>query len=675
MSEAPATRSRGAPAPADGVSRARAWRALAVTAGTLALAVGLPAGSSTDAVVVVAVVAAAAGWPGFALAAFLVLAPWFGHQATTVQYVQWLALTGALGVGLGVSPRLPRGRPGHPVLLLASLYLAASMASLLTLPVWTVWDGWRALEGPELARVFARAHDEQLERSLVSVLFTANGVVVAAAMTWLGAAGGAWRRRWAIALATSLGVAVVAGLADFYGWFDLRAWRPLDRLVNVGQYLRLQSTFGHPGWFGEFLTLAAPWLVVLLLLPVGTAARTAALLAGLAVVQWTLVLSYQRGAWVAHLVTLTGLAVALARTWRDDGRSRSLWRAAALMGAGLVLAAALVAMADLVRGTNFTARVAAIGDRALRVTQADDRLPYVEVGWRLGRLWPVLGGGSESFGFRYRDEFLRPGGAYAREGTPPLRGGYGSAHNVYAQIFAGKGLVGLGLLLAICVVVGRVSRRVARDPARPLADALAAVAAATGIAGFLVHGLVQEFFYVPSLEYLFWAIVGMAAALEAPRPVASARRRLAWSLLAAAIALHAVHAFVVPGRTGARIAEARITARGERLSAQQEDEADGVPFRWTAARAVVPVRPSASLVSLTLKGASRMPQRVTLAVDGQTFATLDVDGTAWRRTRVQLPRRRHNSEPYRLEIRVDPIWTDPVSGAVRGVKVAEYVVR
>ncbi len=164
--------------------------------------------------------------------------------------------------------------------------------------------------------------------------------------------------------------------------------------------------------------------------------------------------------------------------------------------------------------------------RARTITQVSDRQAHVTAGLRLGALLPILGGGSESFAMRYEQQYLRAGGAFYARGYSPLLNMYGSAHNVFAQTFAGKGAVGLIALVLVVLTSLAAAVRTLRRPDAPPRTRVVAMIALGMIAAFAIYGQVQEVFYVAPLQLTVFAACGLAAALETPpgRPIG----RAAW---------------------------------------------------------------------------------------------------------------------------------------------------
>ena len=140
------------------------------------------------------------------------------------------------------------------------------------------------------------------------------------------------------------------------------------------------------------------------------------------------------------------------------------------------------------------------------------------------------------------------------------------------------------------------------------------------VAAFAIYGQVQEVFYVAPLQLTVFAACGLAAALEAPPgPADRSRRRLGIvaALLAAGLAAHVVHAYVVPGRLADEYRDREISRAGERLSAPVLD-ADGQYFQWTGARAVITVPRQATELSFELRQPGAASRDVEVRFDGRT---------------------------------------------------------
>ena len=358
--------------------------------------------------------------------------------------------------------------------------------------------------------------------------------------------------------------------------------------------------------------------------------RLAAAAALLAIALVAIVLSYQRGGWITWAIVAAGVVAAIVRLAAAGsgpaGAAPPLRRLVAVGAAAVILAiAAGLVVVRVAGGPGAMDRFAA---RARTITQVSDRQAHVTAGLRLGALLPILGGGSESFAMRYEQQYLRGGGAYYARGYSPLLNMYGSAHNVFAQTFAGKGAVGLIALVLVVLTSAAAALRTLRRPDAPPRVRVVAMIALGMVAAFAIYGQVQEVFYVAALQLTVFAGWGLAAALEAPPgPADRSRRRLGIvaALLAAGLAAHVVHAYVVPGRLADEYRDREISRAGERLSAPVLD-ADGQYFQWTGARAVITVPRQATELSFELRRPGAASPDVEVRFDGRPIDRVRLDG-------------------------------------------------
>ena len=152
-------------------------------------------------------------------------------------------------------------------------------------------------------------------------------------------------------------------------------------------------------------------------------------------------------------------------------------------------------------------------DRFKDISKASDRSEFIRAGFALGVLNPILGQGSESFAIQYRREYRNQDGMYFGQIDLPL---HGTAHNLYAQTFAGKGALGLlSLLVIMFVAVKRGCKFVfSYNSKNSRNDQVIALASICSILACFIYGFVQELFYVQSLQYTFFAVSGILAGLS-----------------------------------------------------------------------------------------------------------------------------------------------------------------
>jgi O-antigen ligase len=637
---------------------------------------------------------AALAWlrPVLAVGLLLALSPICGHRPTTGPFVAFVALT-ACAVPGWLARLWTRDRAaaldvlGTPAGLALTAYVGASVLSLSSLPLYAPADIVEAATLGEAIRLLpgalAAADVTAVIYPVLTVVLTLHAAVaaltVAVALRVEAERPPASGQADAALLVTGgilagLVLTIAAGALDRLGYLDLRVLRATDPFTNLSGADRLQSTFGHAGWFAEYICFATPAILALWLWPPDTDARpgtadaagrdprgrlvgrlsTAAGLLLIALV--AIVLSYQRGGWITWALVAAGIVAAIVRLAAPvpgpDGATWPPRRLAAIGAATVILAIGSgLLVVRVAGGPGAMDRFAA---RARTITQVSDRQAHVTAGLRLGSLLPILGGGSESFAMRYEQQYLRGGGAFYARGYSPLLNMYGSAHNVFAQTFAGKGAIGLIALVLVVLTSAAAAVRTLRRPDAPPRARVIAMVAFGMVAAFAIYGQVQEVFYVAPLQLTVFAAFGLAASLEPPLGSAERSRRrlgIVAALLAAGLAAHAVHAYVVPGRLADEYRDREISRAGERLSAPVLD-AEGQYFQWTGARAVITVPRQATELSFDVRQPDTAPRDVEVRFDGRTIDRVRLEDGSWRH--LVYPLDRVKTLPRRLEIVVLP---------------------
>ena len=671
--------------------------AAAALAGALLVLGGAPTWTPGRVAAGVAIAGLAWWRPAAAAACLLAIAPILGNRPTTPQFL-WLAWLTAAAVPAWLARLLHRDRAAAlaivtaPVGLAVLAYAAFSVLSLSSLPWYAPGDLLEAAAGEGTSaqlRALLGADVVATIYPVLTVVLTLHAAVAALTIAVairarataanldsadLGPPDLAREARLVTAaLAAGLMVTVCAGFLERAGFLDLRGLRAFDPFTNPSGAQRLQSTFGHAGWFAEYLCFTTPALLVLFFWPedprvrarrATRLARLGVLAAMLAAILAAIVLSYQRGGWLTWLVVGTGVATAALRLTVVEGQRRVAWGGARFLAAialGVVVALGLgLAVIRLAGGPGATERFAA---RARTLTQVSDRQIHVGAGLRLGALLPVLGGGSESFALRYREEYLLAGGEYYARGHDPLVGMYGSAHNVFAQTFAGKGAAGVAALLAILLTAARAAWQALRT-SRLGSDRRVVAAIVLGmLAAFTIYGQVQEVFYVPALQLTVFGAFGLAAGLAAGTARTDRLGPLA-GLLAVVLAAHLVQAYVVPGRLADDYRDHAVSQAGARLSAPELGP-DGDYFQWTGPLAVLSVSRQATVLAFEVRNPGPEPRTLEVRFDGRVVDRVVLGDAEWRK--VTYPMRRARSAlPRRLELAVVP----PPGGAAIGRGVA-----
>ena len=250
---------------------------------------------------------------------------------------------------------------------------------------------------------------------------------------------------------------------------------------------RIQALYSSPNHFGLLLGRTLPWLLALgWLLP----ARRLAAMLGATVVGAALVGTFSIGAWLG-----SGAAV-LMLAWMLGGRRLLAVTSGLLVGLGAMALALL--RVDRVwshlnpeQGTTF-----------FRLRLWDSALAMV-------RDHPILGIGLDNFLYLYQQRYIDPSALAEANLSHP--------HNLILHFWLQLGLLGLVAalwLLARMFSSGLGIFRASEDSVR---RALAAGAVAS-LVDFVVHGLVDNSYFLPDLALIFWLT---AAVLTTNQPRAA----------------------------------------------------------------------------------------------------------------------------------------------------------
>lgn len=165
-------------------------------------------------------------------------------------------------------------------------------------------------------------------------------------------------------------------------------------------------------------------------------------------------------------------------------RSRGAWRWLMVATVGAVAAFAMLA------------------EGRLTATGSDGSSSSRELIWsasvRMIRDHPVFGVGLDQFLYQYRPRYVDPAGWAERYTSHP--------HNLVLDFWLRLGLAGLVTLVVLLGALGWALVKIRNAPARAGSIAIGAAAALTG---GVVHGLVDNSFFLPDLAALTWLCVAL----------------------------------------------------------------------------------------------------------------------------------------------------------------------
>lgn len=414
------------------------------------------------------------------------------------------ALVALLAAGwLARAVLLRRARLGHaPLVLPLLLYLAAQILSLfdalsLTLALGEIAKWAEVLVVYIIAgSVFQEAADAGARESAEPQENSRRKVTAAAPITSESetpvdftrrprAQDPASPRRQTVAsstLTTVLLFMLAAALAEALLGVYQAVLRVGPEWFVVGRFLRAYGTFDQPNPFAGYLNHALPLGYALLLAVISQrrshrqAWQVLALAAWLAVVGLASVLSFSRGAWLGLAAAAVVITLLHSRRTAGFALVGSLLAAAVLFLGSVNLLPAAVSQ----RFSTITDDVRIFDARAVEVTDANfavvERMAHWQAAWDMFYARPWLGWGAGNYPAAY-PQFRLAG----------WKEDLGHAHNVFLNVAAEMGLVGLAAYLIFLVCALLVCWQAARSAPAPLARAIA-----LGVLGVLVAKITHE---------------------------------------------------------------------------------------------------------------------------------------------------------------------------------------
>ena len=398
---------------------------------------------------------------------------------------------------------------GGPFVLLFCVSAVASVPLNLN-------EMWLELQVSPLRQVVEEVRRGEINGNLFYVRTVLN--VVSGAALYVLAAKARWTREGVIRLAsavTLLGlIVIVVGV-----WLHGRPpSQPAHYLTIAHGWGTSQTGFAGLGfnvsYFAQYALTYLPLAVLPLMESTAMWARGVAALV-LLLTPVAVIYTGQRGAvlvFAFQMMLLMWMGLA-SRTVTGRSSRRLI---VGVVGCGLATATAALCVSPL--ASHLLARYRVLWE------QGDSyRRQALSAGWRMFQDHPVLGIGSGRFARVFADY----------DPDPSMQYGSLSAHNLYAQILAEQGLLGLltfAALLAVTIapLVG-AGRNLGGDraPVRLLLISLVS---------WLAYGLLQYTVLMRSMQVYFWITLGLLVSL-APDPAPATRPRRSWLWAALAVFL------------------------------------------------------------------------------------------------------------------------------------------
>ena len=416
-------------------------------------------------------------------------------------------------------------------------------------------------------------------------------------------------------IVTGVIISIILGLLDYFDFLSLLGIRELDPQVNSGGVqFRLQSFFGHSGWYAEYLTFGMPFVISLMLLPVRNWLKITLCLGTMIIGEYALILTYQRGGWISYPLTLIGIwsAIHVLKAKEQTGTpifssafKKTFRKILISLPITIIISISLV---KLYSSDSASTKIQKYTDRVVQITQTQDRTEYFKAGAALGLLHPIFGGGIESFGLQYVDEISNETGLLHKKYDLPF---HGSAHNFYFQIFSGTGAIGLICILYLIFSTLKtvVLTLKSKDAVTPNKLALSLITGSFLLA-ILIYGVVQEIFYIQCLQILFFsALFGFAA--EFPKTLPETKKIKAVYLSAILIAF--ISHLIWEQKSGS-VKQQELRAFG---CHPQEREETGWVFSWCGPTTYLPYKVKDGKITLKVQSILENPESKMMVFEGQ----------------------------------------------------------
>jgi len=268
------------------------------------------------------------------------------------------------------------------------------------------------------------------------------------------------------------------GVYQYYtGTVSAEAW--IDKEMFEDIKTRVGSTFNNPNILGEYLIMAIPLALAMLWYKKKPFYKFI-FIGMLAIMGICMILTFSRGAWLGLILAVAGFFVI-----RDK-------RLLALVLIGLMIM-------PFVLPESIISRFTSIGN--LQDTSSSYRMSILMGSLRMAKDYWIsgVGLGSEAFKAIYPKYSLAA--AYAHH-----------SHNIYIQVLLEMGIA--GALVFVLIIIAFIRAMLAHQvKAKDRFLSTIMIATCTGIAGYLLQGVVENIWYNYRVLLTFWVVlaVGMCA--------------------------------------------------------------------------------------------------------------------------------------------------------------------
>ena len=246
-----------------------------------------------------------------------------------------------------------------------------------------------------------------------------------------------------------------AVLAAFIGILNHYQWIPLEWFRStVASGTRLQSVFGNPGWFAEFLAISIPFILLGFLNP-NIRRMTKLMLFGVLIIcEMAIILTYSRTGWLIYPLVLVSCWFVFYLSKKIEAGTLN-WRAVGKTSIKVIVSVPLTIIVSyflvtgvVQRNTSSTANL--LQQRFSKISNPAARKKIWQESITIGREAPLFGLGYESYKHQVITLAAIPDSSYSQK-RKIKKIDFDTPHNHYLQVFISNGVV--GLFLWLCIVL------------------------------------------------------------------------------------------------------------------------------------------------------------------------------------------------------------------------------
>ena len=308
-------------------------------------------------------------------------------------------------------------------------------------------------------------------------------------------------------LVTGAVVAAFLGILNHYHWFSLDWFRD-----TVASGTRLQSVFGNPGWFSEFLAISIPFILIGFLTPKINRITKLMLFGVLIICEMAIILTYSRTGWLIYPLVLVSCWFVFYLSRKIEAGALS-WRAVGKTSIKVIVSVPLTVLISyflvtgIVRQDN-SGTAGLLQQRFAKISNPAARKKIWQESIAIGREAPFFGLGYESYKHQVLTLASIPGSLYSKK-RQIKNINFDTPHNHFLQIFVSNGIVGLFFWLSIvsyAMVILFYDLKAKKNYFN--------IAVMLSIIAFHQYGLAQSMQYVGVIWFVIFLCFGYAMTLN-----------------------------------------------------------------------------------------------------------------------------------------------------------------